>query len=163
MILDVGCGLRPLGDINVDIYKNYNPQVSRPNLFCFKKIPNFILADGAYLPFRNEIFETVVSDNSLEHSSEYFLFLKELLRVSKNSVIIRVPHVLSYMNRKTKSHKQYFTIKWFDETLTKLGFHRHNFDIYISAWNYFPHQFLPLVRTPRQIMIKISKRRHPLI
>jgi len=159
LTLDVGCGSRPLGDVNVDIYKEGNPQVHVSSLYNTKEIPNFVLASGSNLPFRNGTFETVISDCSLEHTSKYCLFLKELLRVSNNHVLIKTPHILSYMNRKTESHQQYFNIKWFNETLTKLGLHtRKNFDVYVSSWNFFPHQFLPLIKTPRGITVNIFKK-----
>jgi len=44
--LDVGCGERPRGDVNCDVYKNWNPQIrdqKGPYYVDVKKIPSFIL------------------------------------------------------------------------------------------------------------------------
>lgn len=151
LILDVGCGSRPLGTVNVDIYQHPSLQLPRNSVF--------ILASGSHLPFRNKVFETVISDNSLEHCSEYRLFFKELLRVSSDHVLIYTSHIFSNMNRQTELHKQYFNLKWFDRTLTLLGLQRRkNFKVYVSGWNYFPHQFFPLFKTPRQISVEIYKK-----
>jgi hypothetical protein len=58
MILDVGCGQRQLGDVNVDIQK---PATVKPN--C-----GFILVDLNYgLPFINGCFEIVYCHHVVEH------------------------------------------------------------------------------------------------
>lgn len=154
--LDVGCGNRPLGDVNVDIYKGNSPETAkRP---CdIKSIPNFVLASGCFLPFRNEMFDLVISDNSMEHVTDYLLFLKEMLRVTKNGVIIKVPHRFLNINRGNPYHKQHFTETWFKRTLTKLGL--HNFKTSISRYTCYPHTFFPLVRVPREITVEIFKRK----
>lgn len=66
--LDVGCGFRPKGDVNVDVSRSEkNPQTFvGDELRNIKQIPNFIQADGRFLPFRNGIFETVFSRETIE-------------------------------------------------------------------------------------------------
>jgi len=153
MILDVGCGDKPSGDVNIDIYKKDSPETTRP--YNAKNYPNFVQASGCYLPFRNEVFEIVYSNNSMEHTSEYSLFFKEMLRVSNNAVIIQVPHILRNIRTSNPYHKQHFTRKWFRKSLVKLGF--TNFQIEYVAWRNYPHQLIPLVRVPTQILVKIFK------
>lgn len=79
--LDVGCGNRKLGDINVDIDKKY-----RPDVVC----------DIHYLPFKENVFERVYCYHVLEHYGiKPEKAISELLRVSKKWVEIQVPHWLS--------------------------------------------------------------------
>ncbi|MEM3828413.1 MAG: methyltransferase domain-containing protein [Conexivisphaerales archaeon] len=81
MNLDVGCGNRKLGDINVDIDKKY-----RPDVVC----------DIHYLPFKENVFERVYCYHVLEHYGiKPEKAISELLRVSKKWVEIQVPHWLS--------------------------------------------------------------------
>lgn len=154
MILDVGCGCRPRGHVNVDIYKNDSPETWRG--FKGKNIQNFVQASGAYLPFKNESFDIVCSYSSLEHCEKYGLMLLEMLRVSKNAVIINVPHRFNRRSKKCKYHKQLFNRKWFFETLTKLGY--ANFYIIDSQLHNYPFNFFPLFSLPATLTVKIFKR-----
>lgn len=153
--LDVGCGYRPAGDVNVDIHRTNNPETRYPPMDA-KKISNFVLASGCCLPFRNGVFEEVYSDNSMEHVSNYVIFFKELLRVSSNAVIIRTPHRLSRMKKgRNHFHKQHFNARWFERTLRKLGY--SDFNVTYSNFLYYPHSFLPLVRLPKELTVQVYK------
>jgi len=88
--LDVGCGNRKLGDINVDIDKHVKPD---------------IVCDIHHLPFKDKIFSTVFNYHTLEHKGvKPVKAIKELLRVSKGTVEIQVPHWLSPNAKKDKNH-----------------------------------------------------------
>lgn len=78
MLLDVGCGSRPKGDVNLDI--NY------------VNVDNFVLADALKLPFRFNSFDFVFS-SGLSFWRKHFdddLILKsfmEALKVSERKVV----------------------------------------------------------------------------
>jgi ubiquinone/menaquinone biosynthesis C-methylase UbiE len=67
--LDVGCGRNKRGDIGID--RNKHEAVD-------------IVADAHYLPFRDNVFEKVISFCVLEHSFNPSIFLKEQHRVLRS-------------------------------------------------------------------------------
>lgn len=80
IVLDVGAGGVPKGDVNVDINRNwwnwYNEHKDIP-------IANFILADGTALPFKEAIFSSVVGCDVLEHITDDKQALSEMRRILK--------------------------------------------------------------------------------
>jgi SAM-dependent methyltransferase len=96
MILDVGCGGTPRGDVNGDFFSGYTPH-TRVTINP-KKIPNFIRLDAHHLPFKNDSFDTIISYHVLEHLQNPQKALKDMKRVA-SKVIIRVPiwHLYSYL------------------------------------------------------------------
>lgn len=54
--------------------------------------PNFVRGDAHHLPFKDNSFDTVVSGDVLEHVVNPVDFLLELIRASKNKVIITTPN-----------------------------------------------------------------------
>jgi len=156
--LDVGCGVQPKGDVNVDLYvKKPNPHITSHPIIEPKKIPNFVLADACHLPFRDGSFKHVHSSHVIEHVENPFLMLRELLRVSSGTVEIYTPHRLHRIDNRT--HKSHFTKTWFYKALTKLGVQPKDFKIEISAWDFYPHTFIPLVRLPRELKVQIRNTR----
>jgi len=88
MILDVGCGSKPNGDVNVDaMFANdeWNHQVS------FLLDSNFVKAEASHLPFKDKCFQEVYSSNLLEHVEDEELVLNEMKRVSNGIVRLIVP------------------------------------------------------------------------
>ena len=79
-ILDVGCGNTPHGKVNIDIHKK-------------KGVPNFLLADAQYLPFKDRSFNTVFSAHMLEHCVHPSKVLSEFQRVAKQKIVVKVPNV----------------------------------------------------------------------
>jgi len=75
MILDVGCGLKREGDINLDI----NPKV-KPE----------IVSDFRFLPLKDGIFSLVIFNHSLEHIPDPCLALNEARRVLKKNGVLKV-------------------------------------------------------------------------
>jgi ubiquinone/menaquinone biosynthesis C-methylase UbiE len=102
MILDIGCGSKPLGFINVDLRK--------PT----RKTQNFVLADACFLPFIKECFAISYSSHCLEHLKNPFNAIKEWHRVTKKQLVIRIPS--QYWRDLTFDH--YYS--WNPETLTNL-------------------------------------------
>ena len=107
MNLDVGCEHVLRGNVNVDLTK--------PNFVHSK---TFIKADGQHLPFRDRIFEKTTSHHLIEHVENPYLLLDELIRVTKNKVIVKCPHRYSFI-AKSFEHKHYFNKTWFANVLSK--------------------------------------------
>lgn len=144
-----------MGDVNVDICRSeWNPQTRRAG--DIKEIPNFVQADGRYLPFRDETFEIVFSREAIEHSDKPFLFLSELLRVSNNEVALTTPHRLT--RKRNPFHRHHFTRKWFDRAFRKLAIPKGNFRTRIIEYDYFPHPYFSLVKLPRDILVTVRKK-----
>lgn len=76
IILNVGCGDDFRGDVRVDIHKTEAAN---------------IVADTQYLPLRSKIFDFVFCLSVLEHVPSWSKALKEIMRVSKNKVLLEVP------------------------------------------------------------------------
>ena len=79
LIIDLGCGATPTGDVNIDL----NPSWSSAK--------NFILASAEKMPIRSNIASLLVSSHMLEHVLNPFEVLSEIKRVTKKA-IIRVPN-----------------------------------------------------------------------
>lgn len=106
--LDVGCGEDYHGTVNTDLY----PHDASRSRYCGKngfqrnlnKIPNFVKSDINNLPFQDDAFKIVICSHLLEHVGvNTITACKELLRVAKDKVIIRVPSHVS-VSRHTPSH-----------------------------------------------------------
>lgn len=89
MILDVGCGLSPKGNVNLDVLITTH---QKEKYIKFKKVENFIIGDCTNLPLRTGTFNIVYASHVLEHLIRPDLGIKEFKRVSKNKVVIRVPN-----------------------------------------------------------------------
>ncbi len=90
-ILDVGCGDRPKGDVNVD-------------LFFYMKCENFIVAEAHHLPFKNSVFEIVYSKHCLEHLKNPLNFFKEAKRILKNGGTLECVYPTDTMLTKKTIH-----------------------------------------------------------
>ena len=88
MILDVGCGCSPIGNVNVDLMVADADQRWDLNP---RGISNFIKASAEFLPFQDNSFDLVHSSHLLEHLEDPFLAVKEFLRVSRRIVKIILP------------------------------------------------------------------------
>jgi len=152
MILDVGCGVNPRGDVNTD---RFIKPVSRcDGEISAKKVKNFVLADGQNLPFKDATFEKVISYLSIAHVENPFKFLKELIRVSNAEIEVTEGHRLWY--KRTPYHKSAVNIKWFEKALALL---RDQITGYYITCEYggFPHPMLTIVSFPRTIHVRIWK------
>jgi ubiquinone/menaquinone biosynthesis C-methylase UbiE len=114
LTLDVGCGDKPKGNINIDQFMYKTPHRTKDANLKTMKIPNLINADAHYLPFRNGVFDVVFCNHLLEHKGiRYVTVAKELLRVSKRKVDINVPSQLCYSIR-SPVHDKVFTKQTFE-------------------------------------------------
>ena len=82
LVLDVGPGVAPKGDVNVDLNKESG---LRGN--C----ANFVLADATHLPFKDGCFDIVVSSDLLEHIADDESALAEMWRVG-NKLVLHTPN-----------------------------------------------------------------------
>jgi ubiquinone/menaquinone biosynthesis C-methylase UbiE len=151
-ILDVGCGNEPHGDVNMDLYRREN--IHRKGNINIRKIPDFILADCHYLPFKDASFEIVFCSHVLEHKGiNLKLVCEELLRVAKKQVMIRVPSVLARYYR-AEGHATMFV----RETFKKL-FRDYNVKVKYNrqGWQhaYFPNKYVQSIMDNRKIKRKV--------
>jgi len=97
--LDVGCGTRPKGDVNIDLYSKNLQQCG--TLWDPKKVKTFIIADAEVLPFQNKVFKKIYAIHVIEHLKNPFQALNEWKRVGK-VIIIQTPS--AYDPDRTKTH-----------------------------------------------------------
>lgn len=158
MILDIGCGHRPHGHVNVDLYAKATWHRSEDRFptdrsLIKKRIKNLVTANAHHLPFKDNTFSTVFSRNTIEHVTNPVKMIKEMLRVSKHEVIIVCPHRYSDA-AKSPPHHNFFNIKWFLYETEKLGYYCK---VETTKWRYFPHIIFPLFQLPREIKVTIFK------
>ena len=123
--LDVGCGHRPKGDVNVDLFveatahRAADQRVNDDVPLNVHRIPNFVRADACHLPFRDGAFGRSYSWHLIEHVQDPNLFLSEILRVSAEKVEVRCPNgeYLSCRNETKPLHLHDFSLDWFREKL----------------------------------------------
>lgn len=116
MILDVGCGDKPQGTVNVDKFR-VSTEVSG-SLKPFKTKAD-VIAVGEYLPFKDNSFDLVRSSHTIEHGSDQCKFLAEMVRVSQDEIYVRCPHRYSSIAH-GKTHRTFLSGKWFQETVKTL-------------------------------------------
>lgn len=88
MMLDVGCGGSPIGDVNCDLMIPDSHQKWNLDPHGFR---NFVRAAAEFLPFRDDVFDEVYSSHLLEHLDDPDLAVTEMLRVSRCRVKIILP------------------------------------------------------------------------
>ena len=113
MKLDVGCGRTMLADIRLDLYR-VTPELLLDRQTCVTTAN--IIGDACHLPFRSDVFDEVICYHQLEHVDDPIKELRELIRVSKNRIHIKVPHRYASSAR-IKGHLHSFNVKWFVRVL----------------------------------------------
>lgn len=137
-ILDVGCGHRPQGDVNVDLFPEptvhrcADQRVNDDVGLHVHEIPNFIKADACHLPFRDNAFKSSYTWHLIEHLVDPEAFLRELMRVS-GEIEVRCPNgeYLSCIDETKPLHLHNFSLVWFQERLS--GFRDWDFSV---RWDY---------------------------
>jgi hypothetical protein len=128
-ILDVGCGHRPQGDVNVDLFqeatahRSADQRINDDVRLKVSEIPNFVRADACHLPFRDGAFKSSYSWHLIEHIEDAEGFLAEMVRVSAGKVKIVCPngaHPSSHGDSKPL-HLHRFSPSWFEVNMRKLG------------------------------------------
>lgn len=135
MKLDVGCGSKPSGDVNVDVFRQgWNPQEGdqhRGEFLSPKLISNFVVATVDCLPFSDNVFDVVSSSHVIEHVEHPFRMLKEMVRVSKRKVVVRCPHRLG-SGARMPFHINFFDLNSFKSVANSLGVHG---DVFVSFFD----------------------------
>jgi hypothetical protein len=111
--LDVGPGNKPRGNVNIGLFRS----VTYPK----KMAENFVIADVAFLPFKDDAFAVAFSTFKIEQVNEPFLMLKEMCRVAKRKTIVRYFYRLGNGAR-APNQIQRFDEKWFQNAAATLGF-----------------------------------------
>lgn len=94
-----------------------------------------VLCDGQHLPFRSNSFSTVYSSHVVEHVDDPVLMVRELLRVARDHVTIKTPHLFSYASK---------GVPYFSE---KTGFTYHIHSWTASYWKRLLSKFKHSVKT----------------
>jgi len=124
-LLDVGCGHRPRGDVNVDLFveatahRTADQRVNDDVRLKVAEIPNFVRADACHLPFRDRGFRKVYSWHVIEHLPEPEPFLAECCRVADEQIEVRCPNgeYLSCRGEMKPLHLHDFSLDLFREKL----------------------------------------------
>jgi len=85
LLLDIGCGRKPYKKILTRVEKYIGIEV--PDSYS-KNEKIDIYADALELPFKNNVFDCVLSTQVLEHISEPNVFFKEAYRVLKSGGVL---------------------------------------------------------------------------
>jgi len=158
--LDVGCGLRPKGDVNLDLYFNeFTEHLDSldKKLITTIRVKNPVKADAHYLPFKDDSFEEVYSHHVLEHLDNPFKALSEMIRVARHKVVFNVPHRFDREQKraiKLRTHKHIFTTNSVKQLLSLLNIKKYHISINYSP---FPNNFLRLIWLPSEIKVEIWK------
>ncbi len=166
LTLDVGCGHKPKGDVNIDLFTRStghrcDDQTKNTDVpLSAREIKNLINAECCHLPFADNTFDAAMSNSLIEHIDEPFMLLKELVRVTKNEGRVKIicPHKLSH-RREYIFHKHSFNVSWFTKAFAILNIKVTQINI---AWRYIPHRYLPWIRLPShfQIIGVINKKKN---
>jgi ubiquinone/menaquinone biosynthesis C-methylase UbiE len=115
LILDVGCGTHGIGDVNCDLYIDDvgHRDGKDEKVIDTETTPNFVVCSAQNLPFISCTFDTVYSSHVIEHVPEPYQMFTELLRVSKNNVLIKCPHK-DGSGAKLPTHINFFDFKVFE-------------------------------------------------
>jgi len=166
-VLDVGCGANPTGTVNCDLFPGDSEH--RLKSLIPKDMPNFILCDAQHLPFRDNSFETVFSKYALEHVGQKpqatnqgpFYMLKEMVRVSKRTIDVRVPHRFSLANSEKRfwlrRHNAFFNLRWFERVIPKIE-KRLNVKLSVLADVVYKPIIVWFVAMPDEIRVTLIKR-----
>lgn len=120
LILDVGCGNHPIGDVNCDLFINSTFHRGSGTKIVKRYTPNLVQCPTEKLPFPDKSFSTVYSKAVMEHVDSPLVMLRELVRVASKRVLIIVPHrylrknwlSLHYNQHECgEAHKTYFDEK----------------------------------------------------
>ncbi len=106
-VLDFGCGQHQSAYL-----KNFGFDVNSCDVLNMD-IPNFTQIDpvNSKLPFADKQFDVVVASEVLEHVESPWVVLSELIRISKQAVIISTPNTTSLHSRKVFAKTGY--LHWF--------------------------------------------------
>lgn len=167
--LDVGCGGDPKGSVNCDFSFNdeegHRGLIEADHKIDPRQIPNFVLCDAKYLPFKDDAFNEVICRQVIEHVPAPFMMLRELVRVARR--FVRVETVNRFGERFETSfrpvsrrwinqhHINQFNRRWWNIAASKLGCRVVN--SYELSWFHFPLPYCYLFRWPVSVGVVFEK------
>lgn len=148
--MDIGSGSNPQGTVNIDLYTGKSPH--HHNIINPKNTSNFIQASITHIPLKNRAFTTAYASHVIEHLTDPSKGIKELKRVSRYRVIIKVPN-----NPYTEFKHHYFT--WSYTSLQKyLRLFFKKVEVYPYTNTGSSRFILWLENQPNDIIRKLTKR-----
>ena len=87
--LDLCCGSRPSGDVNLDL--NVTRSLHHKYDYDPRLFRHFVRASAQDLPFRGDVFRDTVINHGLEHLPEPLKAVRDMRRVTER-LFIRVPN-----------------------------------------------------------------------
>jgi len=123
LILDVGCGENPRGNINLDCYI---PQ----------KIPqNFVLGNAEYLPFKKNSVDIVLSYYNIEHLINPAIFIQKMYDIAREKLEIVTDNdewigdiffrVLGVGRIFHDEHYYKWSVEYFKNLINRLGYSKN--------------------------------------
>lgn len=167
MILDVGCGQTPHGDVNCDLYihDTLNHRDKECDTLNVKQIPNFIVCDALHLPFSNNSFTEVFCAQVIEHLEHPQQLIAELNRVVTYKITVetvnRYGERISVFLKPRRArwtrehHVSKFNFRWFINVSRQ--YHLTYVRGYILDWLYFPNNYCTIFRFPLAIGVILTK------
>jgi len=155
-VLDGGCGLRPRGDVNVDLYPGGETEHRRggkgPSLV---DIPGFVQADALDMyMFEDRQFDVVHCWGLVEHIPYpgCWKLLKELWRVTGGHLIMVVPN-RRWPGLWNKVHVSNFDAETFRKAVPRLLGTR-NFEA-VNEYRGVFHKMIPFPLWPRTVRLDV--------
>ncbi len=94
MNLNLGCGGNELGHISLESLNTIHVDLNRDAYW------KNVRGDAHHLPFTDKVFHLSYCSHVLEHVDNPLIVLQELKRVTRETVIIKVPNASFYKNLK---------------------------------------------------------------
>jgi ubiquinone/menaquinone biosynthesis C-methylase UbiE len=166
-VLDVGCGNSPVGDVNCDLFskdiEQHRSFDTANTTITNKEAPNFVVCSAEYLPFKTGSFDVAVSRQVIEHVQKPGLMASELVRVSRDLIIIETVHRRGeHLEPRSKKawyrehHINKFDFSLFSAMAKSLGCHTVKSDVLDK--NYVLHFLgLKMIGVPMGIRVVWSK------
>jgi 2-polyprenyl-3-methyl-5-hydroxy-6-metoxy-1,4-benzoquinol methylase len=108
-VLDIGCGTGLTHNLIDKNFFKVGVDIEIDNINIAKQNSNaFFCQSNTILPFKNEIFDTVVCTEVIEHVDNPIETIEEIHRVVKNRLVLTCP----YKGRLTKFHVRSISRKW---------------------------------------------------
>ena len=97
MILDVGCGTDPHGDVNIDLFSGECYEDAARVIPLKSRAPNPVIASAEWIPFRGAMFSLAVSYEVLEHVDSPVRMIREMMRCARR-IMLTTPNAM-FLNK----------------------------------------------------------------
>ena len=164
LVLDVGCGLNPRGDVNTDPYlESTHRRGGKGKTLDTSVIPGFVPAKAEDLPFNDRQFEVVRCHQVLEHIEDWRTALKEMWRVCGWHLIVEVPdrRFLTFPHlKRSRVHISNFDAPTMRQIIPKvLG--TRNFEVKTRYRGMF-HKLVPFPMWPELVRVDVWRSLTPI-